>query len=262
MEPIQTEQQTQAAQAKTCRYCGGPLSDDTVVCPMCGLSATGEFQTPAANRKITYQTHIQRNGKIIHSRKPIVIKLVILAVLLLAIFVCFFVASQSHVVSNSRLEREAKTHYAEYSQQLDSYLSEEDYMNFNIFWQQKKLSICDTNLYDKYYPVSRLTSTYAYLYNDIVSAAFPTEYDNRETAIQSIASDLELFYEYDLEHFSHYEAYNRPANVQAAARMEANLHNMLRTYCGLTDEDVNSLKDMSQNRIIILLEERIPNEHS
>ncbi len=257
MEPIQTEQQ--AAQAKACRYCGATLPDDAAICPICGLSATGEFQTPAANHKITYQTQIQRNGKSIRRGKPIVIKLVILAVLLLAIFVCFFVASQSHVVPNSRLEREAKTNYAEYSQQLDSYLSEENYINFNIFWEQKKLSSCDTNLYDKYYPVSRLTSTYAYLYNDIVSAAFPTEYDNRETVIQSIASDLERFYEYnDLEYFSHYEAYNRPANVQAAARMEANIHNMLRTYCGLTDDDVNSLKDMSKNRIIILLEERIP----
>lgn len=246
-----------------CENCGGNLSLEDLNCPYCGTPNKhaqqhvrdmkryhGEFQS---TQKDVYATTKKYTG--------IMVRAVIIAVLLILCVVFAVVGSQSYSIRRMILERRAERNFTEYSAILDEYLELEDYMAFHAFIEANSIYGYDTD-YEKYVPVIRATSQYTYLYEYIMGAYTEIQQGADAETIESrvgfLADQLNYFYEtLDMEKYDYCDGADSPENRAAFEQMEKNVQALLRTYCGLTKEEAENLKTLSEARRMVLLEERI-----
>ena len=111
----------------------------------------------------------------------------------------------------------------------------------------------------------RVCNQYTYLYEYIMG--YHTKVQQGEDAeyienqIQYMGEQLNYFYDtLDMENYSYYESVDVEQAQVFLERMEQTVKVLLQTYCGLTAEDVESLKELSEARRMVLLEERMSYE--
>lgn len=246
-----------------CENCGGNLSLEDLNCPYCG-TINKHAQQHARDMK-HYHGEFQSTQKDVYATTKryagITVRAIIIAVLLILCIVLAVIGSQSYSIRRMILENRAERNFNEYSAKMDEYLENEDYMAFHAFVEANSIYGYDTD-YEKYIPVMRASSQYTYLYECIMGTYTEIQKKSDIETIQSrvdyLSDQLNYFYEaLDMEKYSYCEGGDSPENRTAFERMEQNVEALLQTYCGLTQEDAESLMELSEARRMVLLEERI-----
>ncbi len=246
-----------------CENCGGNLSLEDLNCPYCGTINKhaqqhirdmkryhGEFQD---TKKDVYATAKKYTG--------ITVRALIIAALLVLSIVLAIIGSESYSIRRHILEKRAEHNYEQYSVIMDTYLENEEYIAFHAFVEANAIYGYDTP-YEKYVPVMRVSNQYMYLY-DYIMGMHTKIYQNKdkesiERQVGYLSEQLNDFYQaLNMENYEYIKDGASLQNKAAIAQMEQNVNVLLQTYCGLTNEDVAGLKELSEAKRMVLLEERI-----
>lgn len=246
-----------------CENCGGNLSLEDLACPHCGTINRQAQQHVRDMRR--YQGEFQDTQKNVYAvtrrYAGITTRVVIIAVLLIITVVFAIFASESYSIKRHILQNRAERNFEKYSAKIEQYLEDEDYIALYAFAEANYIDAYD-NEYEKYLPMIRVCNQYTYLYEYImgyhtkVQQGDDAEYI--ENQIQYMGEQLNYFYDtLDMENYSYYESVDVEKTQMILARIEEQVKVLLRTYCGLTQEDVESLDGLSEARRMVLLEERM-----
>jgi len=247
-----------------CENCGGNLSLEDVACPYCG-TVNKHAQQHVRDMK-RYHGEFQSTRKNVYAvtRKyaGITVRAVVITILVILTVILGVVASESYSIKRNIRQKQAQRHFNEYTNQMEQYLAEEDYLAFHAFVEAHYIDGYDTS-YEKYIPSIRAASQYFNLYETIMGAYTQLQWDyadqetfERQTAY--VAEQLDYFYEtLDMESYSYYEGVDSRLNRKALAGMEYNVKALLQTYCGLSPEEAEGLSELSDAKRMLLLEERM-----
>lgn len=247
-----------------CENCGGNLSLEDLTCPHCGTVNKHAQQHVRDMERYhgAFQDTREKVYSVTRKYAGIAVRAGVIAGLLILTVVFAVVGARSYEIKSSLAKSRAERKFAEYSAILDGYLEEEDYLAFHAFAEANDIWGYDSP-YEKYMPVLRASSQYAYLYEAILRAYTVRQQEESEEGyaadqIKWTAEQLNYFYDsLDMEQYSYYEDANSQENREALERMEDHVKVLLRTYCGLTPEDAEGLRELSEARRAVLLEERM-----
>ena len=246
-----------------CEKCGGNLSLEDLKCPYCGEinkhaqqhirdmeRFQGEFQDTKEN---VYAT--AKRFTAVSVRMIVIAALVVLAVALAIL------GSRSYSLRRWILEKRAERNVAEYSAVMDRYLEEENFMEFSFFTEANRIDGYDTP-YETYIPVIRASHQYRYLYSEIMGTYTnwiqDADQETMERCVSYLSDQLNFFYEsLDMEKYNYISGVDSEQNKQALAQMEEHVKALLQTYCNLTQEETEALRQLSEAKRTVLLEERI-----
>lgn len=238
-----------------CASCGGNLSLEDVVCPYC--DALNEHAVEHIRQMNQYKREFEGTKKEVYSVTKgyagITVRAVICAILVLCIAVLIVIKSHSYDVRWELEEWNARKHADEYCLQMDRYLEERDYIGLSTFCIEKNINVYDEE-YSKYKGIVNVAAQYTQIYMNIMrmreSELLGTD------SIRYLADSLDYFYDtWNPESYMYVGEDAEQQQILSEIREQA--HALLRTYCGLTAEDMDEFPDLSSGKRAALIEERM-----
>ena len=243
-----------------CKYCGGDVTLDDHFCPNCGRPVDQsqrhhqEMKQYETEFEETRQEALEKISVSSGGGTAVGIRLAAIIVLVIAI-VTAFIRLDPYYAAERKAARDVKKHFAEYTQEVNTLLENRDYLALSSF-----IKVHDLNSNDQFREYSEIfDSVYAYtrIYQGLQQLAFSDE-DSIQSMyyLQTLSRSYNDFYERMNErHYSWTEDIEK--TEAAAADMEADLAVLVQKYLGLTKEETDSLKGLSDSRRTILLESAI-----
>ncbi len=240
-----------------CRYCGGNLSLEAEVCPYCGK--VNEHAQQHVRDMKRYRSAFERTRRDVqdsaHRFSGITVRVAIACVMFVAIIVLFIAGARAYEFRRMWYEGQANKRAAEYMEQMDTYLEQEDFLSFTNFCTEKYIYTYDTE-FEKYSQLEQLSRNYMYVYEQMMGVLCPPQYLEKEEILERLTESLEYFYDtLDPERYSYYKGYDSEQNQKAIAAMEYHVQLMLRSFCNLTQEEAAGFQNLSAARRGVLLEE-------
>lgn len=241
-----------------CPYCGGTLTLEDLFCPHCG-KPNAEGQNHAEDMK-KYQDEFSSAKQEVYEKTGrftgIAVKAVILAILVALSILFLLIASNSYSINDLIRKSRADRKYNEYSKILDSYIEDEDYLGLDAFAESKNL-YCSSGKYTKYYSIRRACGNYSLIYEYIFILSSGNE-DYIPTYTISSLSDY-LTYQYELadQDFSYYDGCDTTENKEIVQKITDRVNLLLKTYLGLSDEELQTFCKASSSRKTIMLEDKL-----
>lgn len=245
-----------------CEFCGGDLSLEAESCPHCG-QLNKHAQQHIKDMKL-YRREFESTKKGVYSATKkyteVTVRMVIITVMVVLIVALGIIYSNIYSIHRDVQRSLASRREEEYSRILDDYLAEEDYRGFLVFCESKGISLYYENgEFDAYQRLADAVGCYFQVSEKVMKVALSTEEDTLDS--DSLCYELNQFYAYcDPEKYTYYKGEDRAETWQALERMEENIKLMLQTYCNLTEEETDSLKELSEARRTVLIEERLEND--
>ena len=242
-----------------CPSCSEKFYDTLLKCPYCGTTNyqaqkyEWDMQDANANAYATTKKYAS-----------IAVRMIVIAILLIVIVVFGVIEAKSYSIKRVYLQGKAERKYEEYAEFMDKYLQDENYIAFYGFVEENYIDGYDSS-YEKYIPEIRVCTQYAYLYEYImryytqIRQEAPTEDVSR--SIGYVAEQLNYFYHVlNIEDYEYYEHVDIEKSQIVLEGIENKVNALLQTYCSLTMEDVESLRELSDARRMVLLEDRMSYE--
>lgn len=245
-----------------CPYCGGNLSLEDETCPHCGRLNEQALQHVKDMKHYKGEfEHTKKHVYIATNRYTrVVVRVVIIAVLFFIIIVLYNLGANSYAIVHSIGQYQSKRHAAEYMEQLDQYIEEENFAAFTVFCNEHKID-CYEEPYTSYVPIKQTAQSYFNLYEDIMQLVCPTEYQEQSREIEQMTESLDYFYScMDMERYEYYEGADSESNRNVLETMEHNVVLLLQTYFHISEEEAEQLKELSQAKRAVLIEEAIIGE--
>ena len=242
-----------------CGYCGGALSLEDERCPHCGQLNQHAQKHIADMRK--YKGEFEHTKNYVYEKTrlytQITVRMIILAVLAILTVGLYVLRDNAYSISRDWVRSDAAKRYEQYSKELDGYLAEENFRAFSSFCEAHRLDSYEGKYAPKYGRVIRVVNSYIYLYDSLIKYAFP-ESDITIEQAKLTADDMSYFYR-NLDYTPGYgvEDENDPAVTKAIETMVDNVERFLMTYCGFTQEEAESMRELSEARRIVMLEEKL-----
>lgn len=243
-----------------CDYCGGTLSLENENCPHCGRPNPHARQHIEDMRR--YEGEFERTKKYVYDKTKtytqIVVRMIILAALVILSVGLFVLADNAYSLLRDWERNKSEKKYNEYSKILDEYLEEENFRAFVSFCEAHNLESFQGAYTSKYQRVIWVSRYYVYLMDYLSDYAFPKSYTTQKQA-KWVADEMEYFYQYlDQDPADYYmEVEDDPMVAQALDTMGKNVEQFLTVYCGFTEEEAQSMREMSSARRQLLLEEKL-----
>lgn len=242
-----------------CQYCGGNLSLEAEKCPHCGkinihaqqhIKDMRDYQDAFADT----QSDVYRVAR---NHSGIAVRAVIISVLLLLIVTMIFCNAQMYSIKYDLRESEANRKAKQYKELLEEYLEEENYQAFGAFCNAYNISGYG-DAYEEYRPIINVTREYAYLYRYIMELKTAQREYMYDSSLESIGRTLDTFYEYMVDEKYNYGVAADNAETRKTLQViEEKAEALLIVYCGLTEEEAASLKELSSAKRMVLIEERM-----
>lgn len=242
-----------------CQYCGGNLSLEAEKCPYCGkinihaqqhIKDMRDYQGAFADT----QSNVYRVAR---NHSGITVRAVLISVLLLLIVVVIFFHAQMYSIKYDLRESEANRKAKQYKELLEEYLEEENYQAFFYFCNAYNISGYG-DAYEEYRPVINVVREYSYLYRYVMELKTAQREYMYDSSLESIGRTLDSFYEYmDEESYYFGEAADNAKTREILQAIEEKAEDLLIVYCGLTEEEAASLKELSSAKRMVLIEERM-----
>lgn len=240
-----------------CKHCGGEISLEAAYCSYCGkpnehaARHAGEMAAFRSDFEAA-KSHVEHK---VHRFTGVSVRMAVITLLLIATVLLLLLGSRAYSIRRSwvsaRSERSAEACMAE----MDALLSAKDFLSFNAYCEANYIDPYD-NIFEKYAPAERAARSFSYLYTDILRTANPPAYYDTERLLSTLTDDLEYFYSaLDMEQYEYYEGADSLQNRTALAAMEARVELLLQSFCGLSAEEAAALRDMSEARRAVTLEE-------
>lgn len=242
-----------------CEFCGGNLSLEAEVCPHCGQVNKHAQQHIKDMKRYHGEFESTKKGVYTATKKytEVTVRVAIIAVMVVLIVLLWLLYDNMYSIKRDIQRSMASRREAEYSEILDGYLAEEDYRGFLTFSQQKGIALYYTDgEFDAYQRLINAANCYFQVSQKVMEVTVSEEDD--DVNLDYLCSNLNQFYDYsNPERYSYYKGEDREETWQALEQMEENIKLMLQTYCSLTEEEADSLRDLSEAKRTVLLEEKL-----
>lgn len=242
-----------------CQYCGGNLSLEAEKCPHCGkinihaqqhIKDMREYQGAFADT----QSDVYRVAK---NHSGITVRAVIISALLLVIVGVIFFNAQMYSIKYDLRESEANRKAKQYKERLEEYLEEENYQAFWAFCNAYNISGYG-DAYEEYRPIINVAREYTYFYRYIMELKTVQREYMYDSTLESVGRTLDSFYEYmENDGYNFGEVAENEETIERLQAMEEKVKSLLIVYCGLTEEEADSLKELSSAKRMVLIEERM-----
>ena len=242
-----------------CKYCGGDVTLDDHFCPNCGRPVDQsmrhkqemeQYETEFAETK---QEALEKISVSSGGGTAVGIRLAAIIVLVVAIITAF-IQLDPYYAAERRAARDVKKHYAEYKEDVDTFLKDRDYVALESFINVHDLD--NTEQFREYSEIFSAVGTYTRIYQGLQQLAF----SDRDTTYLYYLQTLRRHYNdfYETMNGRHYTWTEDIEKTEAAvAGMEADLAVLVQKYLGLTKEETDSLRNLSDSKRVVLLESAI-----
>lgn len=246
-----------------CEFCGGNLSLEAAKCPYCG-QVNKHAQQHVRDMK-RYRGEFENTKKGIYSvarrYSEVAVRFIIIGILAVLIIVMLALDANAHSMRRNFRQRDAKRHVKEYTEILDGYLEEEQYREFIVFSEEKYIdSYYEDGEYDEYRPIIRAVNYYLQMKTDLMRLIMEDD-EQKSIYVDRLCDDISYFYEaVDREDSLFYYDELPEETRKVFDALESKVQAMLCTYCRLTQEEALSLKELSEAKRTVLIEEKFENE--
>lgn len=242
-----------------CKYCGGDVTLDDHFCPHCGrpvdqsLRHQREMKQYETEFEETKQEALEKISEGRTDGTAVGIRLAAIVLLIIGIFAAI-IGLDPYSVQERRAARDVKKHFAEYTQEIDTKLENRDYLALDAFIEVHNLSGVDQ--FREYSMIFTAVDQYVRIYHGLQDLVYSDEDVERLYYVQSLSRNYNDFYE--TAKGKYYSRIEDTEKTDAAiADMEADLAVMVQRYLGLTKEETDSFKDLSDSRRTVILEQAI-----
>lgn len=242
-----------------CDYCGGLLSLEDEKCPHCGRP--NEHARKHIEDMRRYEGEFEKTKKYVYEKTgiytQIAVRTVILAILVILSVGLFVLNDNAYSITRDLARSSAEKKYGEYSQIMDGYLAEENFVAFSSFCEAHSLSSYEGAYAPKYWQVIPTATFYVQVMDELYQYAFPGSY-TLDQLPEWTADTMKYFYKNLEDAYVAYsaETVDDPAIAEALDAMEETVKRFLVTYCGFTEEEAEAMHNMSDARRQLLLEEK------
>lgn len=243
-----------------CENCGGNLTLEDVVCPHC------EAVNPHAIEHIRQMKRYQKDYEgtkeqvydVTKRYVSVSVRIIAIAVLIVLIILCGILSDEGYSLHRKKKLAEAKRNKEEITTMIEEYLESQEYYALHSFLEAYYIEYSAEG-YEEYRPLKHAATQYYFFYSDVIRVMYPYSEESLKTYPGRIEGDLASFYKlYDEEYYAN--VYDNPKHKEDILKMEEQINAMLVAYCGLTMEEAEGLKNMTQAQRMSLLEERILHE--
>ena len=242
-----------------CKYCGGDVTLDDHFCPHCGRPVDQsqrhhqEMKQYETEFEETRQEALEKISVSSGGGTAVGIRLAAIVVLVIAI-VAAFIRLDPYYAAERRAARDVRKHFAEYKEDVDTFLADRDYLALDSFIKVHDLN--DNKQFREYSEIFSAVGTYTRIYHGLQQLAYSNSDTNYLYSLQTLSRNYNEFYEaMNGRHYSWTEDIEK--TEAAVAEMEADLAVLVQKYLGLTKEETDSLRSLSDSKRVILLESAI-----
>ena len=242
-----------------CPGCGSNLTIDDEKCLFCGQ------ENPFAKKHRREMRHFTKEfnktkEEVIQKSSHVnnwAVKITLIAVLVALNLVMLFLIGNTYEIHKYFRAKEILSEYSIHKNELDTMEENREYFKLANYWNDMDLYYCDE--FDEYQAVYQVCNSFQYLYGYTMDIFFSEEtpYFSIEDRLGYVAEQIEYVYKYSKKgEYDSEEEYS----IQHQACMDdlvADMEAFIQTYYHLTDEEIDSFKELSKARRQILLEEGI-----
>jgi hypothetical protein len=182
------------------------------------------------------------------------IRLATIVVLVISIFAAA-VLLDPYEAAERRAARDVKKHFAEYTQEVETFLENRDYGALNAFIDLHDLRSNDQ--FREYSEIFTAAEYYMRIYQGMMELAFIDADTENLYDVKNMSRNYNSFYETAFPK-RHYSWIENPEKIEAVStQMEEDLAILAQRYLGLTKEETDSLKGLSDSRRTVIIEQAI-----
>lgn len=239
-----------------CKYCGSNLTIDDERCPFCGKANPFAEKHRSQMRHFTNEYNKTREDVIEKSNRfnSWTVKITIIAVLVAANLLLLYMTSNSWQIQKWMALNDVNRNLQTYSRTLQEYEENQDFIGFSTFYEDKYLGYSDH--FKNYRSVQQVCASYQYFYQYLMDIVLMDEntYYTKESRVEYMSEQLEYMYKYSKqEEYSDPNCFT-PEHVECMNAAIAECHLLLKTYCGVTDEELAKFPTLSNARRQIIIE--------
>ncbi len=239
-----------------CKNCGAELNLEDPYCRYCG--APNEFAQQHIRDMQHYQGDFEETKADVYrknnSSAGIAVRIIITAVLCLAIIITWMLGGSSYSVYRWKQRSTANKNYQTFSAQMDAYLEQGDYEAFDAFCKHYGIYGYWDSKYESYSNLISAANHYSYIVETIREIVTPDSYGSRYNEYKSLSDLLTSFYKYDFpDTRDSYEELS-DTDKKYIYDMQENISALLIADLGLSQEEAEQLKDLSESQRARLIE--------
>lgn len=242
-----------------CEFCGGKLTLEDEVCPYCGRENEDAKQHIQAMKQYEQEFHATRRDVYTATKtySEVVVRLIILAVLVILLVGVAVVNHNIYSIHRGIAVKKAEASFAQYSQIMDDYIEQHDYLGLNDFCEEKYIRPYN-DTYGGYSTIIRAADSYRWFCESVMGYVCNSTSVDPERDIQSISDNLDIFYRNCMVKESSYgDRQDKADTPEIIADMKAQASAILQVYCHVTKEEADSMETMTAAKRTVLLEERL-----
>jgi len=243
-----------------CESCGGNLTLEDVVCPHC--EAVNPHAIEHIRQMKRYQKDYEGTKEQVYTVTKryvgVSVRIIVIAVLIVLIILCGIMSDEGYSIHRKLNIAKAERNYEEYTAIIEEYLEKGEYYALYSFLEAHYISY-SVEAFEEYNPLIRAVTQYAFFYNDVMRVVYPYSEESLKSYPGRIEDDLAAFYKlYDEEYY--HNIFDNPKHKEDIFKIEEQMKAMLVAYCGLTMEEAEDIKNMSEAERMSLLEEKLLHE--
>ena len=234
-----------------CQSCGANLQIDNAFCPYCGAvnpvaSKHREDMKKYANDYKKTKEEVVRNTRRFN-KKTFRITAIAVTIAAIAGILIFSAVCESAGRSMYRSRREKNA--SQYFEEVITLIDECDYIKLDVLARTKGVKSSSDKSMREYYSAEALATQYSTVFTEVMRCL--TDTDITQSEMSTLGGDIFRFY----KAIKQDDGYDNATVDKFFANAERDMGLLLSTYLGLSDEEVSSLRDMTEGQICVLVEE-------
>lgn len=239
-----------------CKYCGSNLTIDDEKCPFCGKDNPFAVKHREEMKFFSKKFQKTQNDVIEKTNRfnGWTVRITVIAVLVaLNVILLFMLANKWEIrafFENRKIEEHLNVHISK----MKELEEKRDYIGFSQYYNSNRLSL--NKHFDEYEVLHTVCNNYEFLYQYLpgISKERYDDYYTKEEQAESIASQVYYIYQYSKQDKYMNEKCFTKKHMDTMNDLKNHLNYILKTYCKVTDEELDKLPTLSKARIQLIIE--------
>ena len=239
-----------------CPHCGGEMPLESPVCPYCG--SKNELAQEHLRDMQHYKAAFKKTeGEVRQTARGfagVSVRAVILAVLIVACIVVQIMTARYYSFARGVSTKKASAAFKKHEAVLDGYLADGDYMAFAEYIEALDVRTYDSP-YEEYVPLWNAAGDYEQVWTSVHTAVCG---HYRENLAQYTANSVSYLLRYeDEDHWNNAARESEKYETYQAyyADIVEETKDLLVTWCGLTQEEADSLAGLTEAKRAVIIED-------
>lgn len=238
-----------------CPKCGSNLDIETRFCSYCGTENPFAKQHREDMQKYSEDYRSTKEEVIANSKKfnRKTFRVTVVAITVAAIAIAILLSVFNHDLSRSYRRKVGEKNVVKYIDDVRAYMAVDDYINVSRLIESKNMRFMYGKPYYDYQEVKTASYNFAQLFSYMMEISQPADLGGKQI-VSYISSNVKSIYRDS-------SSTNEEVNTYLE-HLKADTGLMLKTYLGLTDEEIENLCYMTDAARTMLIEEACTNVRS